>query len=134
MDMGNGSSVESDSRESRRRSRKKIENVAGAPKFAVGAFVCNILVGVCWLLRSLEFRSTISGPGGGDGGWLVMDVNVAIRRAMIVLAVVGLFLGLKALLKRCKLIDFISFVTSLVVCLIVALIVYRMGGKGFWFG
>ena len=110
------------------------EKIIDAPKFAVAAFVCNILVGLCWLLRSMEFRSTVSAPGGDGGGWLVMDVNVAIRRAMVVLAIVGLLLGLKALLKRCKLIDFISFVTSLVICLIVALIVYRTGGRGFWFG
>ncbi len=132
--MANGSSVEETGQREEGKRRRKKEQVSVAPKFAVGAFVCNILVALCWLLRSLEFRSTISAPGDDGGGWLVMDVNVAIRRAMIVLAVLGLFLGLKALLKRCKLIDFVSFVTSLVICLIVALIVYRTGGRGFWFG
>ena len=106
------------------------------PVAAILSLLCSIGVGVCWFYRDFEYRGVITGPeglGNQERSWLVMDVNVFLRRMMLVLAVAGLLLGLKALFKRFKVLDVLAFVVSLVVCLCVGYIVYRMGGKGFWF-
>jgi hypothetical protein len=106
------------------------------PVAAILSLLCSIGVGICWFYRDFEFRGVISGPeglGSQQQSWLVMDINVFLRRMMLVLAIVGLLFGLKALGKRFKLLDIVAFLVSLVVCLCVGYIVYRMGGKGFWF-
>jgi hypothetical protein len=64
----------------------------------------------------------------------MMDLNIALRRAMLILAILGLLLGLKAVLKRCKAFDIITFIIASAVGLLVGYIVHKMGGKGFWLG
>lgn len=104
---------------------------------AVISLLCSIGVSLCWFFRNFEFRQKISGPAAAEQSsrnFLMMDFNVALRRAMLVLAICGLIMGLKAVFKRCKRFDIAAFIISAVVGLLVGYIVYKMGGKGFWLG
>ena len=101
------------------------------PTYSITSVICSIGVGICWYFRNVQGRQKLVSDGSGQ--WLMMDINVALRRAMLILAVIALLAGFKAVSTRCKFFDFLAFVISVIVCLTVGYIVYQMGGKGFWF-
>jgi len=101
------------------------------PTYSIISVICSIGVGICWYFRNVQGRQKL--VSGDNSQWLMMDINVALRRAMLILAVIALLASFKAVSTRSKFFDFLAFVISVIVCLTVGYIVYQMGGKGFWF-
>ncbi len=100
---------------------------------AIMSFLCIIAAGVCWFLRDFEFRHAVKGGEMGEK-WVMADLNIALRRGLLIFTVIALFAGFRAVSARGKFIDFLAFSLSVLIALAVGYAVWQMGGRGFWLG
>lgn len=100
-------------------------------KYAIFSLLSSIIAVLCWAFRHVEFRQTIT-TGKTGQNWFMFDANVALRRGLLIFAIIALFTGYTAIVKRCKIFDIIAFIIAVIICLGVGWLVYQMGPQGFW--
>ena len=119
IESRSSSSVVADSADSKR------------PIAAVLSLLSSIGAGLCWLCRDLQFRHALNSAATGQR-WLMMDINVFLRRMILILTVVSLVAGLKAVTKRTRALDIFAFIIAVALTVTVSYILYTTGGCGFW--
>lgn len=112
------------------------DSQAGKDKrgFMIWSFVWSAGSALCWVFHSsVEGRQALTGPPEDSSfPWIIMDVAVGLRRGIIVFGVLGLYYGIRAVIKRKKALDWAALIIALGLCSAGFYIMAQMGFSGFW--